>query len=91
MNQLFVAVLAFAGVAVTAFGGYIIAKHRQSGKVDTSDAHDLWEEGKDLRSFLVARIEAQETEVKELKAEVRELKLEVAGLRVELRERRDGP
>ena len=85
MNQVFVAVLALAGVVVTAFGGYIIAKHQRSGKVDTTDAADLWQEGKDLREFLKNRIIALESEVKELKFEVRELKLEIAGLRAELR------
>jgi hypothetical protein len=85
VNQVFVAVLTLAGVAVTAFGGYIIAKHQRSGKVDTTDAADLWQEGKDLRDFLKERIRACEAEVKDLKFEVRELKLEMAGLRAELR------
>ena len=85
MNQVFVAVLALAGVAVTAFGGYVIAKHQRSGKVDTTDAADLWQEGKALREFLQDRIRACEGEIKDLKFEVRELKLELAGLRAELR------
>jgi predicted RNase H-like nuclease (RuvC/YqgF family) len=85
VNQVFVAVLALVGVAVTAFGGYIIAKHQRSGKIDTTDADTLWQEGKDLREFLKDRIRALEAEVKDLKFEVRELKLEIAGLRAELR------
>ena len=79
---------------VTAFGSYIIIKHQRSGKIDTTDAGDLWREGKDLRDFLVSRIEAQErarlvsdAEIVALKTEVRDLKLEVSGLRTELRER----
>ena len=85
MNQVFVAVLALVGVIVTAFGGYIIAEHRRSGKIDTTDADTLWQEGKDLREFLKDRIKALEAEVKDLKLEVRELKLEVTSMRAELR------
>lgn len=81
------ALLALAGAAVTALGAYIIAKHQRSGKVDTTDAADLWKEGKDLRDFLVARIESQEAEIVNLKVEVRECKDEVRALRTELKER----
>ena len=94
MNQVFVAALSLAGVAVTAVGAWIIAIHQRAGKVDTSEAADLWKEGKDLRDFLVGRIEAQErarivsdAEITALKLEVRDLKVEVAGLRTELKER----
>ena len=79
--------LALAGAAVTAVGAYVIAKHQRSGKVDTSDAAVLWQEGKDLRDFLVARIEAQSSEIAALKIEVRECKQEVSALRAELKER----
>lgn len=87
MSAWFPALLTLAGVAVTAIGAYVIAKHQRSGKVDTTDAAVLWQEGKDLRDFLVARIEAQSAEIAQLKIEVRDLKLEVLGLRAELKER----
>ena len=85
------ALLALAGATVTALGAYVIAKHQRSGKVDTSDAAVLWQEGKDLRDFLVARIEVQSAEIIALKNEVRECKLEVAGLRRDLHERLPAP
>lgn len=85
------ALLALAGAAVTAFGAYVIAKHQRSGKVDTSDAAVLWQEGKDLRDFLVARIEVQSAEIVALKTEVRECKLEVSALRRDLHERLPAP
>lgn len=87
MNQIFVGVLALCAAAVTALGTYIIIRHQRSGKVDTTDASDLWKEGKDLRDFLVTRIDAQDSEIKDLKIEVRDLKIEVVGLRAELKER----
>lgn len=87
MSQLLVGLLALAGVIVTAVGGFVIAKHQRSGKVDTTDASVLWQEGKDLRDFLVARIEAQSAEITALKIEVRECKHEVAQLRAELKAR----
>lgn len=87
MNQLLLGLLTLFGVVVTALGAWIIAKHQRSGRVDTTDAADLWKEGKDLRDFLVARIEAQSAEIAALKIEVRELKGEVVTLRAELKER----
>ena len=87
MTQIVVAVLGLCGLTVTAFGAWVIAKHRESGKVGTSDAAGLWQEGKDLREFLVSRIDAQAADIAGLQREVRDLKLEVAGLRSELKER----
>jgi hypothetical protein len=87
VNEFLVGILTLAGVVVTAAGSWIIAKHRLSGKVDTTDAAVLWQEGKDLRDFLVSRIEAQSAEIAALKIEVRECKHEVANLRQELKER----
>ncbi len=87
MSAWFPALLTLFGVVVTALGAYIIAKHQRSGKVDTTDAAVLWQEGKDLRDFLVSRIEAQSAEIAALKIEVRECKHEVASLRLELKER----
>lgn len=81
------ALLAFSGAAVTAAGAWIIAKHQRSGKVDTTDAAGLWQEGKDLRDFLVSRIEAQSMEIAALKIEVRDLRAELAVLRTELKQR----
>ena len=87
MSAWFPALLTLVGVVVTAIGAYVIAKHQRSGKVDTTDAAVLWKEGKDLRDFLVTRIDAQDLEIRDLKIEVRDMKLEVAGLRAELKER----
>ncbi len=83
----FPALLTLLGVVVTALGAYIIAKHQRSGKVDTTDAAVLWKEGKDLRDFLVSRIESQSAEIAALKIEMRECKVEIAGLRSELKAR----
>lgn len=79
------ALLALAGAIVTTLGGYIIVKHQRSGKIDTTDAGVLWQEGKDLRDFLVSRIEAQESNIAELKFELRGCQDEVALLREELK------
>lgn len=72
------ALLALAGAVVTAIGAFVIAKHQRSGKVDTTDAAVLWQEGKDLRDFLMSRIEAQESDIAALKFELRGCRDEVA-------------
>lgn len=59
-------------------GAYLIAAKRFSGRIESSDAKDLWEESRAIREWssnridqLSDRIEALERENQELKASLR--------------------
>jgi hypothetical protein len=68
--------LAFIGVVAGALGAYLAAARRLSGKVRTSDAAQLWEESRAIRTelenrnrYLVKRLDALETKYDELRQE----------------------
>jgi hypothetical protein len=58
---------------------YIIAARRFSGKIETTEAKDLWAESKAIRDWSRERIEALEARVLLLEKENRELRAQLRG------------
>lgn len=71
------AILIVIGAVVTAVAGYMVAHLRNSGKIATSEASDLWKEGQSIRREL-------REEVAELREHVTRLESENATLREEV-------
>jgi len=71
MSAGIVAVVAsLVGVVVTAAGGYLIARRKTSGTIDTTEAETLWQQSNFLLERYKADLESTRTEVSTLKAEV---------------------
>lgn len=62
--------LAVAAAVAAPIGAYLIAVRRLSGRIGSSDAHDLWEESKSIRDWSSQRIDALVRENEELRAEL---------------------
>lgn len=67
----------FAGVATT----YLVAKHRSSGKIATSEAADLWKASESIRHDLTAEVGSLRAEVAGLRAENVDLRRELDVIR----------
>lgn len=86
------AVLVFLGVMATAGGSVVIARRAKSGKIDTTEATELWQAATEIRQELRAEVAALRADVKDLKDENRALKTESARVKAEntnLRDRLD--
>jgi hypothetical protein len=70
VNPLVPVILGLIGAAVSFFTATALARRQRSGSTDTSDAADLWQEGKDLRAFLIARTERLEAVIVSLEAKI---------------------
>jgi hypothetical protein len=70
-------VAALAAPVVT----YLVAARRFSGKIETTEAADLWKESRDIRKWSRDRIELLESRVQYLEEENEELRrrLDAAG------------
>jgi len=55
---------------------YLVAARRFSGKIETTEARDLWSESKAIRDWSRKRIEALEKRVQELEDENEKLRRE---------------
>jgi len=64
------AIAGLLGVVVTAVGGYLIARRKASGTIDTTEAETLWEQSNALLDRYKADLEITRSEVVLLKAEV---------------------
>ena len=64
------AIAGLLGVVVTAVGGYLVARHKASGTIDTTEAETLWQQSNFLLERYKADLESTRTEVSTLKAEV---------------------
>ena len=64
------AIAGLLGVVVTALGGYLIARRKASGTIDTTEAETLWAQSNALLDRYKADLEATREEVTTLKAEV---------------------
>lgn len=60
-------------------GAYLIAARRFSGKIETTEARDLWAESASIREWSRRRIEALEAENARLRQEMRQLRAELRG------------
>lgn len=58
---------------------YLIAARRFSGKIETTEARDLWAESKSIRDWSRKRIESLEERVLDLEKENRNLRAELRG------------
>lgn len=63
MGSALVGIIGGAGVILTAFVTLIVAVRRFGGTIESSEAHDLWEEAKSQRIWAQARIESLEKEL----------------------------
>jgi len=50
-------------------GAYLVAARRFSGKIETSDAKDLWKEAASLRKWSMERIQQLEARIEALEKE----------------------
>jgi hypothetical protein len=79
VNPWLPAILAALGTVLVAAIGYALKARSSSGKIETSEAADLWKEGKDMRDALIAEIVSLRTELKALKDEITQLRAELRG------------
>ena len=68
---------------ISAITTYIVAKRRESGNIETSEAEQLWEEGKIMRLELREEIVALRSQAAELQKDLGNARTEVADLRIE--------
>ena len=59
-------IIALVAALAAPVGAYLVAARRFSGKIETSDAKELWAESRDIRRWSKERIEALERRVDEL-------------------------
>lgn len=71
--------IAIIGALAGPIVAYIVAARRFSGKIETTEAKELWEESKAIRDWSQRRIEALENRVLALEEENRQLRSELNG------------
>lgn len=64
------AVIAIVGSLAAALVTWLVAQRRFSGKIDSSEATDLWQEAKDLRKWSQERIDAQDAKIARLEERI---------------------
>lgn len=70
-------------------GAYLVAAHKMSGKIATTEAAQLWEESKAIRDWSAARIDKCDQEIIRLNTELEAARVEIRRLNQLLRERED--
>jgi peptidoglycan hydrolase CwlO-like protein len=78
-------VTAVIAATVTPVIAYLVAARQFSGKIETSNAADLWNESKSIRKWAMERVQYLENRVKGLEQRVQELELENGSLERENR------
>lgn len=63
-----------ASAIVGGFVTWLVARRQRSGRVDTTEAHDLWAESQTMRQELRAEISTLRTRLNEVEAELTETK-----------------
>jgi predicted RNase H-like nuclease (RuvC/YqgF family) len=88
--------ITFAVGMIAPVGAYLMAARKMSGKIATTEAHDLWEESRAIREWSSARIDKCDEEIARLQSELREAKIRISELEKDkrnlermLRERED--
>lgn len=81
MDGWLTAALVFAGVVVSSFFSYFIARRNNSGSISTSDAKSLWDESNKLRQEYRERAESLEKQLEEVNARLQSVLDELAKLR----------
>ena len=96
-------IIALVAAVFAAIGAYLVAARQFSGKIETSDAKELWQESRSIREWSTQRIGTLNENVERLEkrvgalegsnellaAENRKLIAEVAGLNETIKELRD--
>jgi len=65
-----IALAGLLGVIATAVGGYLVARHKESGTIDTTEADTLWQQSNALLDRYQADLASTRAEVVVLKSEV---------------------
>ncbi len=73
-----VALISAAAAIMAAIGAIIADRRLHSGNIDTTEAKELWDEGRKMREDLRTEVKALRDEVATLKAEVIHLRGELA-------------
>lgn len=81
--EVLVPLLALLGVVVTAAVSWFIARRAKSGKIETTEAKDLWVEANSMRHELRDQVKALQDEILALKTEGKSCRDEVTKLRAE--------
>jgi flagellar motility protein MotE (MotC chaperone) len=76
---------AIAVALIAPVGAYLAAAHKMSGKIATTEAHDLWEESRAIREWSAARIDKCDEEIQALREQLREAKNRITHLESEKR------
>lgn len=79
------ALIAAGATAVAAFGAWLIARHRNSGSIETSDAATLWKESNAMRKEAIEGWKQCRTAAELLRVELAAALVEMAKLRQQLR------
>jgi hypothetical protein len=81
---------------ISPLGAYLVAAHKMSGKIATTEAAQLWEESRSIREWSAARIDKCDEEIGRLtdqlriaRARITEVEKENRRLEKLLRERED--
>jgi len=70
---------------VAPLGAYLAASHKMSGKIGTTEAHDLWEESRAIREWSAARIDKCDEEIHNLRTQLGDANAEISKLKAEVR------
>lgn len=74
--------LVFAGVVVSGFATYLIARRNSSGNISTSDAASLWKESNQLRAEYKERAEKLEARLQEVNDQLSEVMTQLQGMKI---------
>jgi septal ring factor EnvC (AmiA/AmiB activator) len=66
-------VVAFVAALAAPVGAYVVASRRMSGKIQTSDATDLWNEARSIREDYASRLQKSNDRTLELETRVAHL------------------
>jgi hypothetical protein len=83
-TPIIVAVLGALGLVFAPLGAYFVAKRQFSGRIETTEAKELWKESRELRKQAFDRIAELNRVVARLEDRVGELEHENAELRARL-------
>jgi hypothetical protein len=90
VNPLVPVILGVVGAAISAVAATALARRQHSGKITTSDATDLWKEGKDMRDVLIAQVSRLEAVIVSLEAKIVALDTRLEAALGALRKGKDG-
>lgn len=81
----FTPILVFAGVVVTSLITYFVARRKNSGRIDTTEATELWIEATRIRRELRQEVKEQRAQIKDQAEQLQEARSEISLLRDRVR------